>query len=270
MPKLGTLPEVTQKLLALGNDPKSAAADFNKIITTDPALSARVLRIVNSSLYGFPGQISSINRAIVMLGITAIRNLALSCSFAKVFQGREIHPGFSPKTLWDHSFQTGIAAQTCAQVLDIGATDEAFLAGLVHDLGHVILAQVEPYAVRDVLTDLPMNPGGYILLEQKFLATDHSLVGAALCRHWHFPVTLVSVAQDHHHPLDTDPSHRRLVCVISLAERLAERANACFSSDLASLDPDPEVLKFLNITPGKLDILRTSVAQRIADTPSWS
>ena len=98
--QLGTIPEVTQKLLSLANDPKSNATDFNKVIVTDPALSARVLRVVNSSLYGLPGQVSSINRAIVMLGVTTIRNLALSASFAKVFQGPALHPLFNPARLW--------------------------------------------------------------------------------------------------------------------------------------------------------------------------
>lgn len=265
MGQLGTIPEVTQRLLALANDPKSNAADFNRVIMTDPALSARVLRIVNSSLYGFPGQISSINRAIVMLGVNAIRNLALSASFAKVFQGPAIHALFNPAALWLHSARTAVAAKALSDHLRLSVGDEAFLAGLIHDVGFVVLAQTQAVGLGLVFDEVSgcLRRGAQfdvLEIEQRILDTDHGLVGAALCAHWKFPVTLSAVAEGHHVPSEVAPVHQRLAALIHVAERVGETFDGPFHSDLSTLEIGIDVMDMLRIKPDQVGPMREAVA----------
>jgi UDP-N-acetylglucosamine 2-epimerase len=100
---IATLPEITLKIVELVEDPKSTAQDLHKVISNDPALCSRILKVVNSSFYGLPGQIGSINRAIVMLGLNAVKNIAIAASLAKLFRGGELTPASRPSDLWTHS-----------------------------------------------------------------------------------------------------------------------------------------------------------------------
>src|SRR5690606_32325129 len=100
---IATLPEITLKIVSLVEDPKSTAQDLHKVISNDPALCARILKVVNSAFYGLPGQIGSINRAIVLLGLNAVKNIAIAASLAKLFRGGALTPTFAARDLWAHS-----------------------------------------------------------------------------------------------------------------------------------------------------------------------
>src|SRR3954468_23442322 len=100
---IATLPEITLKIVELVEDPRSTAQDLHRIIANDPALCSRILKVVNSSFYGLPGQIGSINRAIVLLGLNAVKNIVIAASLTKLFRGGKVSPNFSAKDLWSHS-----------------------------------------------------------------------------------------------------------------------------------------------------------------------
>ncbi len=124
---IATLPEITVKIIELVEDPSSTAQDLHGVISNDPALCSRILKVVNSSFYGLPGQIGSINRAIVLLGLNAVKNIAISASLAKLFRGGELCPNFAARGLWQHSIVTATAAKRVADELAVGIPDEAFL-----------------------------------------------------------------------------------------------------------------------------------------------
>src|SRR5687767_11448677 len=111
---IATLPEITLKIIKLVESPKSTAQDLHKVIANDPALCSRILKVVNSSFYGLPGQIGSINRAIVMLGLNAVKNIAIAASLSKLFRGGDLTPGFSAKSLWKHSVCVAAASKLLA------------------------------------------------------------------------------------------------------------------------------------------------------------
>src|SRR5690606_37696748 len=138
---IATLPEITIKIIKLVEDPNSSAQDLNKVITNDPALGARILKVVNSAFYGLPGQIGSINRAIVLLGLNAVKNIAIAASLTKLFRGGQISPHFNAKDLWGHSIAVATATRLLADKVSLGLPDEAFLAGLIHDLGIMVEMQ---------------------------------------------------------------------------------------------------------------------------------
>src|SRR5918998_3250203 len=141
---IATLPEVTSKIIATVEDPKSTAQQLHKIVAHDPALVTRILKVVNSSFYGLPGQIGSIERAIVLLGLNAVKNIAVAASLGQLFRGAKLCEGFTPKDLWTHCIAVGVAARDLAKQMKLPIADEAFLAGMIHDVGMLVELQQWP------------------------------------------------------------------------------------------------------------------------------
>src|SRR4051794_30971322 len=154
---IATLPEITLKIVELVEDPKSTAQDLHKVIANDPALCSRILKVVNSSFYGLPGQIGSINRAIVMLGLNAVKNIAIAASLAKLFRGGDLTPNFSAKMLWTHSVVTAATAKMLCDKLGFAVSDEAFLAGLIHDIGIMVEMQYDRNKLIEVLQKVTVD-----------------------------------------------------------------------------------------------------------------
>ena len=114
------------KIIGLVEDPDSTAQDLNKVISNDPALGTRILKVVNSVFYGLPRQIGSINRAIVLLGLNAVKNIAIAASLAKLFRGGQISDQFNARDLWIHSIGVATTTRLLADKVGLGLPDEAF------------------------------------------------------------------------------------------------------------------------------------------------
>src|SRR6266478_6132591 len=141
---IATLPEVTAKIVATVEDPKSTAAALHKIVAHDPALATRILKVVNSAFYGLPGQIGSVERAIVLLGLNAIKNIAVAASLGQLFRGAALCDGYTAKDLWTHCIAVGVTARDLAKNMRLDLPDEAFLAGMIHDIGILLSLQLYP------------------------------------------------------------------------------------------------------------------------------
>ena len=150
---IATLPVLARKIMQLTEDPKSTAEDVHKVITSDPALSIRILKVVNSSFYGLPRQIDSIHRAFLLLGRNAVKNIAIAASVHKVFQSERIGPDFDARDLWTHSIAVATGARGLALKAALDLPDEAFLAGLIHDVG----IMVEMQACRQKFSEMIEN-----------------------------------------------------------------------------------------------------------------
>ena len=112
---LATLPEVTIKIIEIVEDQKSTARDLHEVIKNDPALSVKVLKVVNSAFYGLPGQVASVDRAIILLGLSAVKNIAIAASIARLFKGKKISQQFRASDLWRHSVGVAVAARSLAK-----------------------------------------------------------------------------------------------------------------------------------------------------------
>src|SRR5436305_5210475 len=145
---IATLPQVTAKIIATVEDPRSTAAQLHQIVSHDPALVTRILKVVNSAFYGLPGQIGSVERAIVLLGLNAIKNIAVAASLGQLFRGVKLTDKFNAKDLWTHCIAVGVAARELARQMKVPIADEAFLAGLIHDTGILISLQLYPEQIR--------------------------------------------------------------------------------------------------------------------------
>jgi len=265
---IATLPEITLKIVELVEDPSSTAQDLHNVIANDPALSSRILKVVNSSFYGLPGQIGSINRAIVMLGLNAVKNIAIAASLAKLFRGGDLSQGFSARRVWEHAVASGAVSKMVADAARIGLSDEAFLAGLMHNIGLMVEMQFDRNKLIEVVQKLGVNDQGQPQVdirkaELAVFGADHQDFGAGLCQKWKFPNNFVLVTGFHHNPTDAPADARRLPALVYLADRLVGEVEGQFRLDLPSLEIDPAVTELLQISPDTLADLRQRVPEEI-------
>ena len=258
---IATLPEITLKIIKTVEDPKSTASDLHEIIANDPALCARILKLVNSAFYGLPGQIGSINRAIVLLGLNAVKNIAIAASLAKLFRGGRISPNFSAKDLWKYSIAVGAAVRLLAEKVGRKLPDEAFLAGLMHDIGVVVELQAERVKLVEALELKDREGISLLQAEQKVMGATHQDFGRALCDKWKFPKSFAYVCGFHHTPMAVERDIRTLVALVHVGTILAARHDFGFPGVVESTELDPEVMRYLELT----DTHITAVSEKIPE-----
>ena len=266
---IATLPEVTLKIIELVEDPSSTAQDLHKVISNDPALCSRILKVVNSAFYGLPGQIGSINRAIVLLGLNAVKNIAIAASLAKLYRGGQLCENFSARDLWMHSIASAACGKLIADTIKLGLPDEAFLGGLIHDIGIMVELQSNRQKLIEVIESLQVNGEGaptknMMEIEEEIFGANHQDFGRGLCEKWKFPKSFSFVTGMHHDPLELPAQHRTLACVVYVADRLAaELEQGGFRLDIQDLTIDPAVLAELKMTEAQLEEVRKGLPERI-------
>ncbi len=269
---LPTLPEVTFRILELSQDPDSTTAEMRKLISSDVAMSTRILKVVNSAFYGLSRQIVSIERAIVILGINAVRNIAIAASMVKPFNmhARGDSIAFPPRQLWLHSTATATAARIFAEQLRFADANEFFLAGLTHDIG--IMAEMHtahPQLLRCV-QQLQLDMDGIPQVDLRKLeieqfGKDHKEIGFEVCEFWNFTQRISRLVGNHHAPLDAPEDFRREACLIYAADRTAASLPNGFRLDLPEMDIEPEILDTLRITREQHYAIHQQVANALHD-----
>ncbi|MCL2001211.1 MAG: HDOD domain-containing protein, partial [Planctomycetes bacterium] len=174
---LPTLPVVVGEITKRIANPATNAADIGKLIERDQALTSRVLRLVNSSYYGFPRQIKSIKHAVVILGFSKIKSVVITTAVLRAFKKSRAN-GFDITRFWQHSLAAAISAKALAETFGIGhAAEEAFIGGLLHDIGKVVMEQFQSAIYSPVLQHARDN--GLLLLEaeKQLLGLTHDMVG---------------------------------------------------------------------------------------------
>jgi HD-like signal output (HDOD) protein len=263
---IATLPEVTVKIISIVEDPRSTARDLHDIIKTDPALSARLLKVVNSAFYGLPGQVATIDRAIVLLGLSTVKNIAIAASISRLFTGERISETFTGKDIWRHSVAVAVLTrqiykQAFAHQPD---ADEAFLAGLIHDLGLLVVRQAFPEQLAQVIDQCAKQGGNFCEMEEQVLGANHQLFGQQLAAKWKFPSRLRTVL-GYHHSVDTlSPEHQALPLVIYLADTVAAQEKIGFPLTAASQEIVPDLLNVIDLAPETLEEFRAALAENLA------
>ncbi len=258
---IATLPEITLRIIRLVEDPDSTAQDLNKIITNDPALGARILKVVNSAVYGLPGQSGSINRAIVLLGLNAVKNIAIAASLNKLFRGGQVCPHFNARDLWTHSIAVATGTRLLAKKISLGLPDEAFLAGLIHDLGIMVEMQARRGKFTEAIENME-NAHGAVTLRQaetSFLGANHEQFGAALCKAWKFPASFAYVTGFHHRPMELAENHRTLTALVHIADIVAATSKLGYDRSVETQTVAPEILASLNLTGENVDEVRVAL-----------
>ena len=222
-----SLPTAAMRLIELTDDPGAELSEVSRIISADQGLAVRVLQVANSAFYGAQRKIGSINQAVVTIGFQAVKNITLSLS---VMTNSRMQAKLSAGNLeffWRQSLATAIVARRLAVSLGIKNPDEAFTAGLIHDIGVVILMnRYEELYARTVENARKRN-APLLQMEQEVFEMNHAELGAELCRHWRLPQTIISAVATHHdfNSENTDAkSLYSLAGVISVADEVTKIA----------------------------------------------
>ena len=176
---IATLPEITSRIIQTVEDPRSTAAALHKIVSHDPALITRILKVVNSAFYGLPGQIGSIERGIVLLGLNAVKNIAVAASLGQLFRGVKLCEGFTAKDLWTHCVTVAVVARALAKKTTLPIADEAFLAGMIHDIGLLVSLQISPEQLRQVCERSKTEELSFCEIEREVIGVDHQQLAPA-------------------------------------------------------------------------------------------
>jgi putative nucleotidyltransferase with HDIG domain len=262
---MSTLPEVTLRIVDVIDDPTSSARDLHQIVASDPALSSRILKVVNSSFYGMPRQIGSMNRAISLLGLNAVKNIAVAASLGKIFRGSSAIPNFDAKALWSHSLNTAVACCMVARESGSKCSDEAFLAGLLHDIGLMVELQHDQSTFKSIMSGMVTDDGGaptssLIKAEESSLGVNHQDLGAVLCEQWKFPRSLVSATANHHDPGQLTGDESMMPWFVHISDRLSARHFGGFRLDLPDLDISSDACDAIGVGPVALDGIVESMA----------
>ncbi|MBN1346252.1 MAG: HDOD domain-containing protein [Phycisphaerae bacterium] len=238
--EIATLPEITVRIIETVENPKSTARDLHEIIKNDPALSAKILKVVNSAFYGLPGQIGSIDRAIVLLGLSAVKNIAIAASITRLFKGKQLTKEFTARDLWTHSLAVGVASRLIHKQIHKQGGDDIFLAGLIHDLGIMTIRQAYPDRLTEIVDRVYETEEDYCAVETEILGVDHQAFGAGLGGKWKFPRHLRAVMGYHHCPEQLDEDNLALVRIIQLADIICCRSKLGFylTSHGKALEPE--------------------------------
>ena len=266
---IATLPEVTLGIIELVENPRSSASALNALIGRDPALSARVLRVVNSAFYGLPQQLGSINRAISLLGLNAVKNIAIAASLAKLFRGGALCDRFDAKDLWTHSIAVATAARLLSNETKKVVGDEAFLSGLMHDIGIVVELQTDRAKLIRVFSDMQFDADGnplidFRMVERAVFGADHCHFGLALCEQWKFAKSLTTACGYHHDPLSAPAETRNMAWLIMLADELAA-SNGGFNADILSHQPSQEAMAALEIHPARMEAVQAALPAALSE-----
>lgn len=219
--QLPALPSLAFEVVEMVDDPKTSAAQLGRLISTDQALTGKVLKIANSPFYGFPKKISTIDFAIIVLGFDALKEIVISIALVSSLQ-KKADNYFDTKAFWDHSISTGVLARRLARDIGYRVTGEVFVAGLLHDMGISILNKYfnpEFHRIVDIHREMRLP---FLEAEESVLGVTHAEIGAWLGERWNLPDQLVQTIRYHHAP-DKAEENQKLVSIVHCADVFARQ-----------------------------------------------
>jgi putative nucleotidyltransferase with HDIG domain len=217
---LQTQPAVIARITQLLQDPATNAEELGKAIKTDQVLASRVLKLVNSAFYGFPGKIGSISHAMVLLGFSTVKNIVLTASVLDIFKANN-GGSFNAQDVWKHSLACGVSAQCLARAVGYEFQEECFVAGLLHDIGKVVLFQLAPNDFSRVIEYADKTKTLFYDSECKLLGINHQEIGGMLIEQWRLPPKILSAVSSHHNPAPPEDDDSKLTAIVHCADIFA-------------------------------------------------
>ncbi len=259
--RMPSLPVTVSKVLEVCNNPKTSPIDLDKVIQLDPVLMGRVLKLINSAYYGLGTQVTSLARAIIMLGINTVKNLALSTAVIDRFVDKGAFHALNMDGFWRHSLCVGVTAKHLAKRRGVEPTliEEYFAAGLLHDIGKIPLnnALASEYVRTMALADHERIP--LFLAEKRVLDLDHSEAGFVVAESWKFSGAIADAIAFHHTHESYHGDHGDVVRTVAIANYFANREGIGFSGNRYPDKPGPEVYGLLDMEKSMLEEIEDQV-----------
>jgi HD-like signal output (HDOD) protein len=244
--EIPTLPVVANKIIEILDNPRSSANDLEKIISMDQSLASKVLRLVNSAYYGFPRRITTVGQGVVILGFDAIKHLTLSVSVADIFRLKGNSRIFDRSSLWKHSVGTGVCAKLLARKASLPLLEEAFIAGLLHDIGIVIIDYYFPEKFEEILEMMEKEHIPLVKAELRVLGFTHALVGKLVTQKWNFPALLAETIGYHNKPFQND-NYCATITLVFAADALCRQTGEGEDGDITDRHLEMEAWSWLGL-----------------------
>lgn len=258
-----SLPAGTTKLLSLLDDPNAAVAEIEEILRLDPGLTANVLKLSNSAYFGFPAEIGSVHKAIVLLGAKRLIQLVMASCVNSVM--KKSVPGYDlpPGEMWRHSIAVSVAAEGLIKELNTTKADEIFTAALLHDVGKLVLGEFVKDDIKKIENIVSKNVS-FEVAEQIALGTDHAEIGAQVLENWGLPNQIVNAVRWHHNPEAADESST-LIDIVHVANVLCLMIGIGVGREGLQYRPSPEVSKRLGIKSVHLEKVASHTLGWVSD-----
>ena len=220
---LPSMPATLARVIQITNSPEATASSVAGIVMLDQSLSTKVLRLANSAYFGRRNKAETVSEAVVTLGFSQVRNLAASASVVDALFPRQMFPGFGWQEMWIHSVTCAVASEAlCRRVSGMREAESAFVAGLLHDVGKLIVARALPARFRQIVDVCRERKIPMVEAEKELLSTDHAQIGGELVEQWQFPETLRAGITYHHDP-EGCFDHEDIARIVAGANLLAKR-----------------------------------------------
>jgi len=264
--QLASLPEACIKINQLADDPKSTTFDIKAVIETDAALTARVLKVANSSFYNYSGKVSDLNRAIMLIGTEGLRDLVWATSSISSFN-KLSNRFVDMKLFWRHSLYTATVARLLAQKCHVINKDRLFLSGLLHDVGQLALYQIMPEEMDQAFKHSTENDEKLYVSEKYILGFTHATVSYALLRLWNLPVSISQAAAYHHQP-GKCKDYGLDAAIIHLSDAIAKIAGQAGHNLEYKVQIDPNAWKVTGLSEKIVDSMVQIADEQFGDTLS--
>ena len=264
--KMPSLSTTVTKVMEICNKPDTSPNDLNRVISLDPVLTGQVLKLVNSAYYSLPNQVTSLTRAIIMVGLNTVKNLALSAAVLQNLGGKQSFQALSMEAFWTHSITVGVTAKRLATArgIPVAEREEYFVAGLLHDLGKIPMNNRFPGEYKKALELTKDDRETLYQAESTVFGINHCIVGKMIAEKWKLSNTMMDSLSHHHHPQQAAEETRLLTLSVALADIYSKLIEKDVEND--QLMENPMVSKLLKATAVEWDTLldlRETVAEEV-------
>ncbi len=261
--KLVSLPDIYYRLESALESATATISDFSKLLSSDPDLCARLLRMANSAFYSFPAKIETIDRAITTIGMRQIRELVLVTSVIDMFDGVEIQH-VSMRSFWEHSVAVGVLSRAVAKYAGLGQIERFYIPGLLHDIGRLLLYLKLPVFMSEILQQSSKDSKPLFLLEQEYLGYCHAEAGGRLLELWKVPQSIHEPVSCHHYP---EKAHEfaLMASAANVADSWIHRHKVGCSGETNSIETSTHALELMSIQECEMEDIWLSAKDEITD-----
>jgi putative nucleotidyltransferase with HDIG domain len=219
---LPPVPHVAARMMDLVGEENTSVRDLQKVISADPALTARILKMANSVFYSFDQKVSTLSHALVILGFRTVQSMGIAASSRTLFMKKGAQFGLKEKLLWEHSIGVAMGCRQVSRLAKYPHEETAFVAGLLHDIGKAILNQVVPKKYAQIVEQVYNDGRTTAEIEREVLGFDHTHVGALIAQKWNFSWEMVETIAYHHSP-EAEASGSPLSAILAISNDICKR-----------------------------------------------
>ncbi len=257
--ELPPMPQVVEKAKKVMAQKTSGIKELTRVIETDQAIASRMIKLANSAFYGLSGKITTVMKANTMLGQQTLREVITTAGYSKLMDQTLDGYGYASGDLWRHSIAVGLGARIIAEIKKFDDTDAAYLAGLMHDSGKIVLdpfilerkAQFSSFLEDESLT--------FLKAERHLLGFDHAHIASAICNKWNVPDEIAKAVRYHHTPSFSE--RNTLAHIVHLADQIATSGGLGYEEDDYLAEIEEGVLEFLGLSQNAVQMISSKIIE---------